>query len=321
MVDTKVGDINGKPVYANTFFASFEDRLRAEAALTTRDKWRISTARQIAEKLDKMIEGELLRAEALENFTPEQKQGFFAWMKGLQERVESQSQGSREAANERLEQTKGKSLDEYMRDEEQQQLVEFQVREKIQKRISVPWRDIKIEYERYYEALLNPPPKAMYRLVQIPTNKPEDIAEFTRLRERGTPFAEIAANKTLNRYKPETGGLEEREFKGERKDAEFFRDEKLNGAARTMQVGEVAGPFPIGDNQAYLGLDVIQQTTRTLYEAQVAIEMQMRERRIHQAQSKYVNRLRERASISSTPEMTRQLLVIADARYWPAGKK
>lgn len=320
MIDVKVGDINGKPLFANEFFEPFADRLRAEAARMRRDQWRVSTRQQIQTKIDELIEAELLRAEALEALEPEQKAGFFAFMRQVQDRIESQNMGSREAANERLMATEGRSLDAYMREEERRQLVDIQVREKIQKRVSVPWRDIRQEYDRFYETF-NPPPRLFYRLIQIPKGNSEQLAEFQRLRDAGTAFEAIASNKDVNRYKPDTGGLEERQLKGERAQASLFGNALLNKAAQTMAVGDVSEPIAVGDNIAYLYLEKIDQQSKSLYEAQVLIENVLRESRTKTARAKYINRLRERASISDTGDMTRQLLTIAESRYWPAEKR
>ena len=178
-------------------------------------------------------------AEALEGLEPEQKAGFFAFMRQVQDRIESQNMGSREAANERLIASEGKSLDSYMREEERRQLVDIQIREKIQKRVSVPWRDVRQEYDRFYETF-NPPPRLFYRLIQIPKGNAEQLAEFQRLRDAGTPFEKIATDKNINRYKPDTGGLEERQLKGERAEASLFGNALLNKAAQTMAVGQVS---------------------------------------------------------------------------------
>jgi hypothetical protein len=48
------------------------------------------------------------------------------------------------------------------------------------------------------------------------------------------------------------------------------------------------------------------------------IESVLKRRRSTEATDRYIAHLRERASISSTADMTRQLLTVADGRFWPA---
>jgi hypothetical protein len=317
MVDMKVGDINGKPVYANTFLDDMADQLRAETSRMRREEWLRFTRGKIEDKLNREIRDELLRAEAIGNFSPEQKQGFFAFMRNVQERVQSQSQGSRAATEERIETAEGLSLDQYMKRREQEELIGFQLREKIEKRVSVPWRDIRQEYERFFETF-NPPPRATFRLVQIPAAKADAVETFSKRLAAGEPFRTLATDATLNAYKPATGGLEERELKGERAQGAFFGNEALNAAARTTALGQVAGPFAVGDNTTWLFLESIEQKTRSLYDAQMDIESVLKRRRSTEATDRYIAHLRERASISSTSDMTRQLLTVADGRFWPA---
>ncbi len=317
LVDVKVGDINGKPVYANAFLDDLADQLRAERVRMRREEWRRFAKTQIDEKLNLQIRDELLRAEAVNNFTPEQKQGFFSFMRGVQQRIESQNQGSRSATDARLEQTEGMSLDQYMKKREQEELIGFQLREKIDRRVSIPWRDIKQEYDRYFDAF-NPPPKARYRLLQV---MPANQSAYDTARADGIDFAKIAADKSINRYKPEVGGLEEREIKGDRATAALFGNEGLNIAARSMSPGEIAGPIAVGETQSYLYLEAIVEKTRSLYDAQMDIESIMRRRRSGELTDRYIANLRERASISSVSEMSAELLDVATRRYWNAGNK
>jgi hypothetical protein len=317
LVDMKVGDINGKPVYANAFLDDMADQLRAETSRMRRDEWLRFAREKIEEKLSREIRDELLRAEAIGNFSPEQKQGFFSFMRSVQERVQSQSQGSRAATEERIETAEGLSLDQYMKRREQEELIGFQLREKIEKRVSVPWRDIRQEYERFFETF-NPPPRARFRLVQIPASKAEAVESFAKRLASGESFVTLASDATLNAYKPATGGLEEREIKGDRAQGAFFGNEALNAAARTTPPGQVTGPIAVGDNASWLFLEAIERKTRSLYDAQMDIESVLKRRRTTEATDRYVAHLRERASISSTNDMTRRLLAVADGRFWPA---
>ncbi len=319
LIDVKVGDINGKPVYANSFLDDMADQLRAETQRMNRREWITFAGEKISEKLNLQIRDELLRAEAVNNFSPEQRQGFFAFMQNVQRRIESQSQGSRAAADERLEATEGMSLDQYMKKREQEELIRFQLGEKIDKRVAVPWRDIKQEYDRFYDTF-NPAPKARFRLVQIPKDNPTALAAFDSARAAGTPLEQIAKDKSINRYKPDTGGLEERDIKGERAKVSFFGNESLNSAARTISAGELAGPFEVGDNQAYLYLEEIVTRNRSLYDAQMDIEAVLRRRRSAQATQEYIDRLRERGNVTDISAMQRELMQVADGRFWPAGK-
>lgn len=315
LVDAKVGDVNGRPVYANAFLANKADRLRAEAKLMRYPEWKVSAMKSITEDLNQLVEKELLRAEALASLTPEQKQGFIAWMQGLQERVKSQNLGSREMANQRMLETEGKGLDEYMKDRQLNELAAFQLAERIEKRVSVSKRDVQVEYQRMFD-YFNPPPKASYRIIQVPNSAPADADEVVRLLASGTPFADIAA-MPLNRYKPDSGGLEVREYKGDRASATLFANESLNRAAQTMAVGGIAGPIELSASRAWISLEGIEALSVSLYDAQLPIERMIQQRRTKSGKDKYIAELKARASMTSVEDMAAALFAIAEARYYP----
>jgi hypothetical protein len=315
LVDAKVGDVNGRPIYAAEFLEPMASRLRAQAVdpRTTPAEWRKFARAEIQRELDLFIEDELLRAEALASLTPEQRQGFFAFLEDLTQDELSKNRGSREAANRSLMASQGKNLDEWMKDEEQKRLLEFQLGQKIYRRVNVSWRDIKQTYERFYNDF-NPPLKARFRLVQIAAENEAGAAEFALELTKGVPFGELA-KRDFNRYKPDLGGLEEKDFKGDRAVAEFFPNPELNAAARTLADGATAGPFTSGSNLVWLHLEGVIDKSVPLEKAQLSVENYLRELWSRRERAKYIGRLRARASITSVDEMLDQLCRIAEERY------
>ena len=315
LIDSKVGDINGRPVYAGVFLAPMAERLRAEANRLRRDEWRRLARERINEELTRFIENELLRAEAINALTPSRSRASSPSCVPSSSVCRARTWA---AARPRAKHRRNTGhVARRIPARRQRQLITFQINEKIRKRVSVSRRDVELEYARYYDTF-NPPPKAFFRLVQIPADNADDIAAFERLRAQGVPFAQIAGER-FNRYKPDSGGLEERIYTGERADAEFFGNADLNAAARTIAVGETAGPLTLGSSLAWLHLENIESRSMGLYEAQILIENTLRTTREREAKDRYVARLRQRASITDTDEMTRRLLAIAEARFYPPG--
>ncbi|MBZ0171510.1 MAG: hypothetical protein K8E66_03945, partial [Phycisphaerales bacterium] len=98
LLDAKVGDINGRPVFASEFLEPLEGNLRAKALETDRDQWIRFAAEQIQVQLRSMITDELLRAEALSRLTVEQKAGLRRFLQDVRSRLISQSGGSSQRA-------------------------------------------------------------------------------------------------------------------------------------------------------------------------------------------------------------------------------
>ncbi len=325
LVDAKIGDINGKPVYASKFLESRASKLKADAAEMSRKspnwkaEWRRMAREDFKTGLDSMIKDELLRAEAIANFTPEQRVGFFTFMQNVADRLASENRGSYSAASRNLELTKGQTMEQYLREQEVRELVSFQLMKNVRSRVNVSWRDIRQAYEMHYDDF-NKPPRAQFRLVQIANRNKAAIAEFQEALAAGNESFESLAQKPFNANSAKTGGLEEKTISGNRASATFYNNPELNAAAQTIQPGETAGPFVIGDFTSWIHLDKIVTETLSLYDAQIAIENALKGGRTRIESDRYLARLRSKATVSSVDEMAARLLAIAEERYLPRGK-
>ncbi len=322
-LDAKVGDINGKPVFAAAFLEELGPRLSARARELTarrspteaRSAWRRDAVNAIGEKLEGLLRDELLRAEALASLTPEQRQGLRAFMDNLRGDVLSRYRGSRAEANQQLLGTQGMTLDEYLRQQEQATLIQYQVQNQIRRRVHVSWRDIVREYERRPE-LFRTPPRAVFRLIQVDAADEEARSAVERALAEGRSFAEIASG-SFNRHKPAEGGLESRTLQGEFERGEYFGQAALNDAARSLTPGGTAGPVRAGAALFWVHLESIESGhVRPLYDMQLAIEDALKSERTSRRFAAYINRLRERASFTDFDTMLSRLVQIAEARYF-----
>lgn len=322
LVDAKIGDINGKPVFASRFLSTRADLLRARATELRqkggagwKQQWRTDAEADFKTGLNAMINDELLRAEAIANFTPEQRAGFLRFMETISEDLASKNRGSLTAADASLG-SKGTSVQEYLREAEIKQLVGFQLQRSVINRVNVSWRDIKQWYETHPE-LYNKPPRAQFRLVQISNRNAQAIEEFKQALADGKETFEALAKKPYNANNPAEGGLEEKELTADRATMEFYGNAELNKAARTLEPGGTAGPIAFGSYTAWLHLDGIVRENRTLYDEQIRIETGLKAIKMQTEHQKYMMRLRSKATVTSVDEMAKRLLVIAEERYLP----
>lgn len=322
LVDAKVGDINGRAVYASAIFdygmagiSPIGAELAAEAKLRPMGEWRNFARRKIASTMGDLIREELLRAEALQQFTPEQKQGFLGWMEKLQQDFQRSRGGSRALADRTLRETEGISIDEWRRRQEDDELVKFQLRERILGRVNVSYRDIEQRYEREKDRF-DPPPRAVFRLVQVNKAHPEDVLSFQQVLDKAASFEEAAKNK-LNINQPENGGLEARDLNGKaRAEGEFFPNPALNQAARSLEVGGTVGPIELSTTMAWLHLDSEGAKKVSLYDAQLTLEDEVRAQRTQRELARYVQSLQGKASITDAEKMVERLARIAEQRYY-----
>lgn len=321
-LDGKVGDINGKPIFAAALLDDLAPRLIARArelaprrnAAEVRSAWRRDATVAVGEKLEGLLRDELLRAEALSSLTPEQKQGLRAFMDNLRGDVLSRYRGSRAQANQQLLGTQGLTLDEYIRQQEQSTLIQYQIQNQIRKRVHVSWRDIVQEYERRPE-VFNPDPRATFRLVQVSASDEAARAAVAAALGEGRSFADLAVSE-VNRYKASEGGLEVRPLRGEFARGEYFGQAALNDAARALSPGQTAGPIEAGTAVFWVHLESIESGgAKPLYDMQLGIEDSLKSERTSRRFVGYIDRLRERASFTEFEIMLARLVQIAEARF------
>ncbi|RMH25613.1 MAG: hypothetical protein D6692_10645 [Planctomycetota bacterium] len=310
LIEAKVGDINGKPIYLSSFFEPIEARLKAEAERLRLSAWRREAAQVIAQRLDGLIADELLRAEALSALSPQQRQGLRAFLTNFRDDILTQNLGSAQLASRR-----GQSLDQALRDKEIETLVSLTLFQEVNKRVNVSWRDIRQRYERDFEQY-NPPPTAVFRLIRVPSADETAVAEITARLENGEPFG-VVATHPANTFFVEDGGLARRPFEGEFAEGDFFPAEDLNQKARSLSEGETTGPFTLGNFTCWLTLEGIEQESISLYDAQLRINRDLLVERRTEARTEYLKKLIDHARVSNRDEILLSLLRIAEERYGP----
>jgi parvulin-like peptidyl-prolyl isomerase len=321
-IDAKLGDINGNPILASVFLDTGSTTvepigrfLAEEARRRPLAQWRTFARDEVTKRVALFVRDEILRAEALATLNQDQRVGFLAFIDRLQRDAQRRMGGSRAVAERTLSQTEGVTFDEWKRRERDRNLVQFQVQEKVSKRVQVSGRDIAQRYDQLYDTF-NRPPLATFRQVVIPAANADAIAAFQASIDAGESFESLARSEK-NTHRRATGGLEAREIPGDRAAADLFANPKLNQAARTLEVGQVAGPIDVSAGKAWLYLESIEDREQDLYEAQLALEDRIRDERFNRALERYFTRLASRMNITDTSDVVEQLLEIAERRYFP----
>lgn len=317
LLDAKVGDVNGKPIFTNSFFAPIEDRLTAEAGRLALPNWRNSAGQTIANRLDGIIADELLRAEALTSLTPTQRVGLQAFLNNFRTNLLSENLGSSQLASRRIQQEEGVTLDEALRQKEVDTLVQLTLITEVNRRVNVSWRDIKQRYERDIDEF-SPPPTAMFRVIRVNKDDADTVNEVQSQLDSGTDFLKLAAGP-LNNFNSDADGFHTVVIEDSFENTTFFGPEVLNEPTRNLSIGESAGPIELGSSIYWIKLMDIVQESISLYDAQLQIQRDLTFERRREAQKQYLDRLMERARVSSRDEVFLRLLQIAEERYGPQG--
>ncbi|TVQ60122.1 MAG: hypothetical protein EA379_08860 [Phycisphaerales bacterium] len=314
LVDSMVGQINGRPVYASEFLRPMDSRLRAEARTMSPIEWRRSAQRQIRAALLERMRDEILLAEFESTLDQQQRMGVIAFVQGLREDLIRENFGSEELARRRLLEEEGMTLDEKIRTQRDRELIRAQVRRALGDRAYVSWREVRLQFERDIDRY-TPPGRATLRMIQVRTR---DTARMERVRAalaEGAAFADVASRDSD--FNPTNGGRYEITINAPTfREGVIFSDEALNAQARALEVGETTEPFEWNDSTVWLHLESYDRPpASTLYEEQLAIFADLRSRRLSEEEFRYFTRLFARSSVSDVDDMERRLMVIAEQRY------
>jgi hypothetical protein len=320
IVDALVGQINGRPVFAQEFLEPIEAKLIELAQASDRlSGWR--QAQMILEaRFEDFVNSELIISEAESQLTPEQQQGFFGWVKSLQEGTIAEYSGSREEARERMRDELGMDIEEFVQQRRDASLVQYLLDRKVKPRTIVAWRDIEREYLAR-EGEFNPPQMVVVGILTLNANVDADkVAKVQAWIAEGKRFPEIAQSLQL-----EKGGvlIEIPVKPGEDVAAAIDGSADLTPTTKTnlrgLTPGQLSPAIERGDSRTWLAIaEVKQDPPRSLYDPKVQIQLRRELDAIRGGyeRGRYIERLRSRWVSDDIERILSRLKEIALERYW-----
>jgi hypothetical protein len=306
-MDGMVGQVNGRPIYADSVLKHIEDQLKA---MFRRDPnpaaFRAQAQPLIEATLQQIVLDALIIGEAERDLSERERQHLnFAVVRKREELTRRYGQGSPSLAERNIVRATGKSMDQTIEEFRQQALVARYLREKISPRVNVNRWDI----ERYFRDNIDRfAPQETWRLRLIRVATQSDADQVLAMLE-SQPFAEVAGSE-MNLNRRDTGGLMD-EMRGV-----AFGNEDMNEAIRQLEQGQWTGPYPLGSSYVFAYVETrASQEGMGLREAQPIIERELENRQFQQLQSDFNRRLFREGSYHSLPEMTQSILRVAMARY------
>jgi hypothetical protein len=321
VIDSMVGQINGRPVFADEFFETIEDRLIAvaeEEGMTSR-QFTAQASQIVMTQLQQVVFNALFIAEAESDLTPEEKVGIRYWLNTLEEKVVAGHGGVR-GDTERDLAREGQTVEGKLAEMKDQALITKLIEEKIRPRVIVSWRDIQREYEsEKWQQEFCPPGRITLSRIRLLTERQAE--QITRVAEQlgaGTTFAEVA--RSLNQ--PNDGVWQTFEVGPAGVSDINFENEALQAQLQQLQVeGDTVGPFELGSTTWWLHLTSIERPQhRDLYDPEVqrVLERYLRQQRGTEEQNRYIQTLLEDGIHDDLESMAERLVVIAVMRYGPS---
>jgi hypothetical protein len=312
VVDSLVGHVNGRPVFADGFLEPIEDRLLRAAEETSGVQRQRAFRVIINDWLQDFVTNELLLAEAESNLSFDEQRGLFAWLRMMYDEEIRRGGGTRSGAEQRRQQS-GDDLDQYLGNQKDMVLIHQLQQQKIQPRVIVSWRDIEREYQRRYEEF-NPP--ASVTLARIRLNSITQTAlveDVTRRLEAGEPFADIADELGFA-----NGGVWETFSMGPGGVIDIEVSDVMKHALGGLEEGDTSVPITMGSATLWLNVvEVDRPAAHSIYDAEVQMGLRnaLMARRGQAEWFRYVNSLLKRGVYDELEEMAERLYRIAMLRY------
>lgn len=310
-----VGQVNGRPIYVEEFFAPIASQLDIASSEKPRREFLQEADSIVTDRLISLVQNELILAEARAKLTTEQRQGLLAWLERQRGEIMRRKGGGVEfLTNERLEEESGITLKQQMELLERQALVAQELRTQVDEKIVVDWRDVKRYYEEHEEEF-HPDPSITLRLILTPAADKSLIATVNRELEEGRPFEDVARrHSTL--YAARGGLMSTIDLPNGLGNTPLTRWPEIDAKARTLAVGAHSEEVIVGTDVIWVHVEQYSDgNPRSLYEAQKDIEDKLFRAARNSGQIGYFQKLLARGNADSLEEMKTALMVVVADRW------
>ena len=312
-VESLVGQINGRPIFAEEIFKQIEAAVLLAAQDPNPDNARAQVDAIVRKAFRQQVESELILAEAESRLTPEMKQGLLGWLRDLQESTIAQRGGNRTGAEESLRDEMQMSIDEFVKFRKNAELTGDLLRRKVQPRVVVSWRDVERLYTQRHSAYA---PDPVYQLGRIRLNREsqaDKIELVRRMLAEKKPFTEIADAVGM----PDHGAWQRVTVSGGRMNVSAMTDD-IQRVLSPLTPGAVSEPLEQRTTiQWFSVIGSDQPPVLSIFDRDLQLslrgELQGTQQRVEQA--RYIQSLQKRWLSASIAKMELKLVQIARERY------
>ena len=312
IVDSLVGHVNGRPIFADEFLEPVEDRLLRASEQHSGVDLEQTFQRIINEWLRETVLNELILAESEASLSEQEQMGLFAMLDRVYAEEIRKGGGTKSGA-ERRRRREGDELDQYLGKQKDLVLIDHIRIAKIQPRVVVTWRDIEREYQRRYE-IYNPAATVTLARIRVNTQTQAVLKEDVTSRlAAGESFAVIAEELGFD-----DGGLWETFKAGPGGITDIEVSPVMKEALRGLVAGDTSPPFQLGAGTVWLHVVALEQPqSRSIYDTDVQIRLKaaIRMQRSQMEWQRYIDSLLEDGVHDDLEEMADRLFDIAMSRY------
>ena len=312
IVDSLVGHVNGRPIFADEFLKPIEDHLLRVAEQSSGLEREQAIFAIIHDWLQQVVLNELILAEAEASLSEQEQMGLFAMLDRVYDEEIRKGGGTRSGA-ERRRRREGDELDQYLGKQKDIVLIDRIRQSKIEPNVVVTWRDIEREYRRNYDQF-NPAATVTLARIRLNTRtQAQRIADVTQRLEADESFAQIAEELDFG-----DGGLWETFEMGPGGISDIEVNDAMKQALDGLVEGDTSPPFELGSGTLWLYVVSLDRPpSRSIYDApvQLGLRRSIRARRGQIEWQRYIESLLESGIHDDLDAMGTRLFRIAMVRY------
>ena len=313
-IESLIGQINGRPVYAGKFMTSIEDRILRIVAENPPGNAQRLIEKLIQDRFQQYINNELIISEAEGMLSPEMQAGIFAWIQSIQEQTVAGNGGNRTSATQSIEDQFGMNMEQYLKEKRDEALAMDLLRRRVEPRTIVSWRDVERQYSML-EKEFNPEPRITIGRIRLQVSDELEIKNVQERFKRGETFAQVVTALNV----PDGGKWQQYPLpKNGLAGLELADD--IKKILLAVENGQVTEELRKGSTATwYCVTNVQEQATRSIFESalQRSIRRGLKEQRGAYERNRYLASLRDRWVTNDIDQMTKRLIVIAWERYLP----
>ena len=314
-IDGLVGQINGRPVFAAEFFVPIEDRLFNIGRQGTPDQTRTAILEIVRQRFSQFVNSELVIAEAESDMTPQMQEGLFGWLTNLKEEVTAQRGGTSFGAEQSLLDETGMNMEEYIEQQRKLGLAGQLLRQKVEPRAIVSWRDVEQAYQAEISKYQPPRKITIGRILLLNSRDGMQIESTRQAFSNGDAFSTVARElgvKDDGLWRTFT--LEEGSISGITDLAQNVRD-----ALEDVRIDEPTSAIEGRSSTAWYSILAYETPpSRSIFDSdvQLMIRNRLESFAYDTEESNYLNSLRRRWVNDDIRKMEIKLMQLALRRYW-----
>ena len=313
-IESLIGQINGRPVYAGKFMTSIEDRILRLVAENPPGNAQRLIEKLIQDRFQQYINNELIISEAEGMLSPEMQAGIFAWIQSIQEQTVAGNGGNRTSATQSIEDQFGMNMEQYLKEKRDEALASDLLRRRVEPRTIVSWRDVERQYSML-EKEFNPEPRITIGRIRLQVSDQLEIQNVQERFKRGETFAQVATALNV----PDGGKWQQYPLpKNGLAGLELADD--IKKILLAVENGHVTEELRKGSTATwYCVTNVQEQATISIFDPRLQryIRRKLKERRLESEQERYLISLSDRWVTNDIEQMKQRLIVIAWERYLP----